>query len=305
MSLNDGSFAPMPAASSSDLQGSKDNRRADRMCCCCSRTSKNNTLIADENRSKTRLVRLVFSHLAWQQFVALLFVAKAWDVGFYGEPMAMFAPAMFEDSLDGMCMIFFPIILLACRFLLSETKFLFWLLHILVFVQAFAWVGIGQIIGYGRTMIIAAITALGSAIVAGIVANFPTKKLVPVMKSWRFCLITYVACIVFCGLSCLICRDSLSRKGAFSTAWIISTMWICCCIGTVRNLVDRIYSRDVSRLTGVVLLDMYQLLLLEFLFQIFKAAISCKNLRRVASYYPVDILKPAHRDLKKDLGEEV
>ena len=29
-----------------------------------------------ENRSQTRLVRMVFSHLAWQQFIALLFVGK-------------------------------------------------------------------------------------------------------------------------------------------------------------------------------------------------------------------------------------
>ena len=141
--------------------------------------------------------------------------------------MAMFAPAMFKDSLDGMCMILFPIILLACRFLLSETKVLFWLLHILVFVQAFAWVGIGQIIGYGRTMVIAAITAFGSAIVAGVVANFRPNQLVQVMKSWRFFSL-HTRQRYFSGLSCLVCMDSLGRKGAFSTAWIISTIWICC-----------------------------------------------------------------------------
>ena len=45
---------------------------------------------------------------------------------------------------------------------------------------------------------------------------------------------------------------------------------ICCCIGTVRNLVDRVYSRSISRLTGIVLLDLYQLLLFEFLFHILK-----------------------------------
>ena len=146
--------------------------------------------------------------------------------------MAMFALAMFEDSLDGR-QILFPIILLACRFLLSETKVLFWLLHILVFVQAFAWVGIGQIIGYGRTMVIAAITAFGSAIVAGVVANFRPNQLVQVMKSWRFVFATYSAAILFSGLSCLVCMDSLGRKGAFSTAWIISTIWICCSIGTL------------------------------------------------------------------------
>ena len=304
MSLNDGSFTPMPSASSTDLRSPSRNSQ---FCCCCSNgNNRNMPQLADENRSKTRLVRLVFSHLAWQQFVALLFVAKAWDVGFYGEPMAMFAPAMFEDSLDGMCLIFFPIILLACRFLLSETRILFWLLHILIFVQAFAWVGIGQIIGYGRTMVIAAITALGSAIVAGIVANFPTKQVVAVLKSWRFCFMTYVGSIFFCGVSCLICRDSLSRKGAFTTAWVVSVMWICCCIGTVRNLVDRVYSRDISRLTGIVLLDLYQLLLLEFLFHIFKATISCKNLRRVVSYYPKDVLKPTkNREMKRDDGQSV
>ena len=188
----------------------------------------------------------------------------------------MFAPAMFEDSLDGMCMILFPIILLACRFLLSETKVLFWLLHILVFVQAFAWVGIGQIIGYGRTMVIAAITAFGSAIVAGVVANFSTKPAGSSHEKLAIVSFTYSAAILFSGLSCLVCMDSLGRKGAFSTAWIISTIWICCSIGTVRNLIDRVYSRDVSRLTGIVLLDMYQLLLIEFIIQIFRATISCK-----------------------------
>ena len=298
MSLNDGTFAPMPAVSSSDL-GSFE-RGPESGCFCCPRGGKKRgPEIANENRSQTRLVRMVFSHLAWQQFMALLFVAKAWDVGFYGEPMAMFAPAMFEDSLDGMCMILFPIILLACRFLLSETKVLFWLLHILVFVQAFAWVGIGQIIGYGRTMVIAAITAFGSAIVAGVVANFRPNQLVQVMKSWRFVFATYSAAILFSGLSCLVCMDSLGRKGAFSTAWIISTIWICCSIGTVRNLIDRVYSRDVSRVTGIVLLDMYQLLLIEFVIQIFRATISCKNLRRVASYYPVDVLKPIKSEYRK------
>ena len=150
---------------------------------------------------------------------------------------------------------------------------------------------------------IAAITAFGSAIVAGVVANFRPNQLVQVMKSWRFVFATYSAAILFSGLSCLVCMDSLGRKGAFSTAWIISTIWICCSIGTVRNLIDRVYSRDVSRLTGIVLLDMYQLLLIEFIIQIFRATISCKNLRRVASYYPVDVLKPIKSEYRKSMPE--
>ena len=47
-------------------------------------------------------------------------------------------------------------------------------------------------------------------------------------------------------------------------------------------------------------------LLLEFLFHIFKATISCKNLRRVVSYYPKDVLKPTkNREMKRDDGQSV
>ena len=85
MSLNDGSFTPMPSASSTDLRSP--SRTANFVVVAVNGNNRNLPQLADGNRSKTRLVRLVFSHLAWQQFVALLFVAKAWDVGFYGEPM--------------------------------------------------------------------------------------------------------------------------------------------------------------------------------------------------------------------------
>lgn len=123
MSLNDGSFTPMPSASSTDLRSPSRNSQ---FCCCCSNgNNRNLPQLADENRSKTRLVRLVFSHLAWQQFVALLFVAKAWDVGFYGEPMAMFAPAMFEDSLDGMCLIFSQLYFLHVVFFYRKLEYYF------------------------------------------------------------------------------------------------------------------------------------------------------------------------------------
>ena len=125
-------------------------------------------------------------------------------------------------------------------------------------------------------MVIAAITAFGSAIAAGVVANFSTKPAGSSMKSWRFFFATYSAAILFSGLSCLVCMDSLGRKGAFSTAWIISTIWICCSIGTVRNLIDRVYSRDVSRVTGIVLLDMYQLYLLSSLYRFFEQLFRAK-----------------------------
>ena len=188
MSLNTGPLRAMPARSSREMLHSRGGRSSvqESATGCC----KSNPYIrlANEARSKQMFVRLIFSHLAWQQFVALVFVAKAWDVGFHGEPMAMFAPEMFENSLDGMCLIFFPVVLFACRACLDIPRIMFWLLHLTVFIQAFAWVGIGQIIGYGRTMVIAAITTLASAIAAGVAAYAPAASIVRTMKSWKFCI---------------------------------------------------------------------------------------------------------------------
>ena len=70
-------------------------------------------------------------------------------------------------------------------------------------------------------------------------------------------------------------------------------------IGTVRNLPIESTAGMYRESMGIVLLDMYQLLLIEFVIQIFRATISCKNLRRVASYYPVDVLKPIKSEYRK------
>ena len=291
MSLNTGPLRAMPARSSREMLHSRGGRSSvqESATGCC----KSNPYIrlAYEARSKQMFVRLIFSHLAWQQFVALVFVAKAWDVGFHGEPMAMFAPEMFENSLDGMCLIFFPVVLFACRACLDRPRIMFWLLHLTVFIQAFAWVGIGQIVGYGRTMVIAAITTLASAIAAGVAAYAPAASIVRTMKSWKFCIFFYLFAIVFALVSCFICLGSLQRHGAFISAWVLSVMWMGSSVGTVRNLIDRVYSTEMTLVTGMVLLDMYQILLLEFIFQTFKAAVQCKNVRRVVSYYPRQYLK--------------
>jgi hypothetical protein len=263
--------------------------------------------LANDNKSKQMFVRLIFVHLAWQQFLALLFCAVAWDRGFQGEPMAMWAPEMFENNLDGMCLIFFPIVLIACRLMLHKHRILFWLLHLIAIIQAFAWVGAGQMLGYGRVTIVAAVTTLGSTIVAGLAAYAPAEGIVQTMKTWRFCLILYSGTIFYTGISCLICSGSLVRPYAFVVAWALSTMWICSAVGTVRNVIDRVYSNQISLGTGLVLLDMYQWFTLELVFNSFKAAIECKNIARVVSYYPVNKRaygKRAHDEFGKNSDAE-
>ena len=133
------------------------------------------------------------------------------------------------------------------------------------------------------------------------------ESIVKTIKSWKFCILFYVSTIFFVLFSCLVCLGSLQRHGAFISAWILSIMWIGSCVGTVRNLIDRVYSTEITLVTGVVLLDMYQVLLLEFIFHTFKAAISCKNVRRAVSYYPKDyfMMKAANNREGEGSGERL
>ena len=70
MSLNTGPLRAMPARSSREMLHSRGGRSSvqESATGCC----KSNPYIrlANEARSKQMFVRLIFSHLAWQQFVA-------------------------------------------------------------------------------------------------------------------------------------------------------------------------------------------------------------------------------------------